>query len=78
MWFVRGFPDSKKQKQNAHQRSSGKGEPKNGQSRKVRLFSMTFISLFLVPSILGGMSTGKGKSITPPEHFIAYTDLQGL
>lgn len=41
-----------------HQRSSGRGEPKNGQSKKVRLFWTTLIRWVLGPSILGAMSTG--------------------
>lgn len=44
----------------AYQRRSGRGEPKKGQSRKVWLFSITLISSFLGPSILGGMSASSG------------------
>jgi len=45
----------------AHQRRSGRGDPKKGQSRKVRLFTMTLISWFLGPSILGSMSAKRER-----------------
>lgn len=48
---------------NAHQRISGSGEPKKGQSRKVWLFWMTLISWFLGPSILGGIAASSGKHL---------------
>lgn len=55
----------------AHQRKTGNGEPKKGQSRKVLLFSMTLISWFFGPSILGVMSAERevpDYSFTSPHH----------
>lgn len=52
-----------------HQRCSGKGEPKKGQSRKVRLFSMTWISWFLGPSIMGERSTTRSTVLLVSQNF---------